>query len=102
VGDNDVFSAAVRDILAGFAMGGVGSTVTDTLTGQQFEEEESNKWWAGGQNRAFEQVQPDNPYYNKYAQVFWQYTEMRSSRHTLYARIVIVIHTTTEWLRRNP
>ncbi|MFC2149593.1 PEP-CTERM sorting domain-containing protein [Candidatus Auribacterota bacterium] len=68
--DNDVYAAAIRDILAGFATGFVGSTVTDPETGEVIKDEESNKWWVCG--LTFDEVQTANVYYNAYGGVFYQ------------------------------
>lgn len=70
IGDNDVYAAAVRDILAGFGYGLVGSNEIDPLTGVAFVNEPTSKWYAPGQSQsvAFAAAQPGNPtYYNQYA-----------------------------------
>ncbi|MEI7751166.1 MAG: autotransporter-associated beta strand repeat-containing protein, partial [Candidatus Omnitrophota bacterium] len=69
--DNDVYSATVRDILAGYAIGYVGSTVIDTATGVAFGAESSDKWWTQTA-KTFNGVQPLNDYYNQYAAIFFQ------------------------------
>lgn len=72
---NDVYCAALRDVLAGFAIGFVGSTVTNPNTGQPFKDEYCEHWYAATQPLAFSDVQPVNPYYNAYAEVFWKYSD---------------------------
>jgi len=73
--DNDIYSAVVRDTLAGFAIGYVGSTVTDPVTGQPFKDEYSKHWYATNQPLAFSDVQTNGQYFNKYAEVFWMYSD---------------------------
>ena len=73
--DNDIYSAVVRDTLAGFAIGYVGSTVTDPVTGQPFKDEYSKFWYATNQPLAFSGVQTNGHYFNKYAEVFWKYSD---------------------------
>ena len=70
--DNDVYSAAVRDLLAGFAIGYVGSTVLDPVTGVAFKDEFSKHWFDDNQPLAFSDVQTNGNYFNKYAEVFWR------------------------------
>ena len=65
ISDNDVYAATVRDVLAGFSLGFVNSTVTDPNTGTPFRNEASNLWWASPQ--AFGFLQPNNVYYDPYA-----------------------------------
>lgn len=72
---NDVYAAAVRDVLAGFAIGYVGSDVIDPETGVAYKNEESNKWFDPVQQLAFSELQPSNPYYNAYAEVFFRYSD---------------------------
>jgi hypothetical protein len=64
--DNDVYAAAVRDILAGFNLGFVASATVDPNTGMAFGSESSKHWWSSTQ--AFEYLQPNNIFYNQYAQ----------------------------------
>jgi hypothetical protein len=70
--DNDVYSAAVRDLLAGFAIGYVGSTVLDPVTGVAFKDEFSKHWFDDNQPLAFSDVQTNGNYFNKYAEIFWE------------------------------
>ncbi len=72
---NNVYSAAVRDVLAGFAIGFVGSEVIDPATGTAFKDEFSKYWYATNQPLAFSDVQPSNEFYNGYAEVFWKYSD---------------------------
>ena len=72
---NDVYSAAVRDTIAGFAIGYVGSPVIDPVTGIAFKDEFSKHWYETNQPLAFSDVQPSNEYYNGYAEVFWKYSD---------------------------
>lgn len=72
--DNDVYAAAVRDILAGFAIGYVGSTVEDpNHPGVMLKDEESKQWWESG--LAFSEVQPTNKYFNEYGEAFYLYSD---------------------------
>ena len=80
--DNDVYSAAVRDVLAGFAIGYVGSDVIDPKTGLKFKEETSRKWFSqdADSQLAFSDVQPGkgtsaDAYFNAYGEVFWRDTD---------------------------
>ncbi len=73
--DNDVYSASVRDVLAGFAIGYVGSTVLDPVTGVAFKDEFSKHWYATNQPLAFSDVQPGNEFFNGYAEVFWKHSD---------------------------
>ncbi len=72
--DNDVYSAAVRDTLAGLAIGYVGSTVIDPVTGVAFKDEYCKHWFATNQPLAFSDVQTNDQFYNKYAEIFWKYS----------------------------
>jgi len=65
--DNDVYAAAVRDVLAGFNLGFIASETIDPNTGTTFGAESSRHWWSSTQ--AFNYLQPDHAYYNQYAQV---------------------------------
>ena len=73
--DNNIYSAPVRDALAGFAIGYVGSSVLDPVTGVAFKDEFSKHWYATNQPLAFSDVQPGNEYFNGYAEVFWKYSD---------------------------
>jgi len=72
---NDVYAAAVRDTLAGFAIGYVGSSVLDPVTGVAFKDEFCNYWYATNQPLAFSDVQSGNEYYNGYAEIFWNHSD---------------------------
>ncbi len=65
IGNNDVYSAVVRDILTGYALGFVGSTTTDPRTGVAFKDEPSENWWSSSQ--AFSYLQSSPTYYDQYA-----------------------------------
>ncbi|MBN1345641.1 MAG: hypothetical protein JXQ73_23315 [Phycisphaerae bacterium] len=61
---NDLFNAAVRDLMAGFAFGFVGSTQYGSLV--------SNQWWSATQ--VFSDIQPvtnGNYFYNAYAEIIY-------------------------------
>ena len=73
--NNDVYSAGVRDILSGFAIGYVGSTVTDPVTHVAFKNEASSNWYAATQPLAFSDVQSNKSNYNQYAEVFWRHSD---------------------------
>jgi hypothetical protein len=65
--NNDVYGAAVRDVLAGFNLGFMASETIDPNTGTAFGAESSKLWWRS--TRAFEYLQPSHTYYNQYAKV---------------------------------
>jgi Beta-1,3-glucanase len=71
MGDNDVYSAAVRDALAGFNYGFIASPETNPNTGKPFGAGPSENWYrptAPPQSLAFEAAQPGHEgFYNKYA-----------------------------------
>jgi len=73
--DNDVYSAAVRDTLAGFAIGYVGSTVLDPVTGVAFKDEFCKHWYDASQPLAFSEVQTNGLYFNRYAEIFWKHSD---------------------------
>jgi len=73
--DNNVYSAPVRDILAGFAIGYVNSSIIDPVTGVAFKDEFSKYWYADDQPLAFSDVQPSNEFFNGYAEIFWKYSD---------------------------
>ena len=75
MGSNDVYCAALRDVLAGFAIGFVDSPVTNPVTSVPFKDEYSKFWYATNQPLAFGGLQTVHPYYNTYAEVFWQYSD---------------------------
>jgi hypothetical protein len=64
---NDVYAAALRDMLGGFNLGFVASTTTDPATGDAFGHEASSRWWSSKQ--AFSYLQSNPAYYNRYAQI---------------------------------
>ncbi len=64
---NDVYGAAVRDVLAGFNLGFMASETKDPNTGIPFGQESSKYWWHSP--RAFEFLQPKHIFYNQYAQI---------------------------------
>ncbi|GEM_PF-3234111 len=74
--DNDVYSAAVRDVFAGFACGFIGCTATDQVTGLTFQSEASSNWFATVQTQAFSDVQTIMPYYNGYGEAYWRYSDV--------------------------
>jgi hypothetical protein len=74
--DNDVYSAAVRDVFAGFACGFIGSTAIDQVTGLAFQSEASSNWFYTAQTQAFSDVQTVLPYYNGYGEAFWRYSDV--------------------------
>jgi len=71
MGDNDVYSAAVRDVLSGFNYGFIASPETNPNTGKPFGAGPSENWYrpkAPPQSLAFEAAQPGHDgFYNKYA-----------------------------------
>ncbi len=58
-GDNNVFSAVSRDLMAGFAYGFVGSA--------QYGAQPSSAWMAAPTTEVFSAIQPANAYYNPWA-----------------------------------
>jgi hypothetical protein len=71
MGDNDVYSAAVRDVLAGFNYGFIASPEKNPNTGKTFGAGPSESWYrptAPPLSLAFEAAQPGHDgFYNKYA-----------------------------------
>jgi len=65
--NNDVYGAAVRDVLAGFNLGFMASETRDPATGIPFGQESSKLWWHSP--RAFEFLHPKHVFYNQYAQI---------------------------------
>ena len=58
-GDNNVFAAISRDLIAGFAFGFIGS--------KQFGSQPSSAWMEASDTEVFNSIQPDNPHYNPWA-----------------------------------
>ncbi|HEY5744185.1 MAG TPA: beta-1,3-glucanase family protein [Terrimicrobiaceae bacterium] len=69
---NDVYCAAMRDVLAGFNLGFVGSSVTNPHTGQPFGNGPSSSWQNTETRLAYAGAQPSQPFYNQYANVIAQ------------------------------
>ncbi|HEU4679957.1 MAG TPA: proprotein convertase P-domain-containing protein, partial [Terrimicrobiaceae bacterium] len=70
IADNDVYAVAVRDVLAGFNLGFIGSNETNPNTGASFGAGPSNKWYQPPVpvKLAFAGAQPANSnFYNQYA-----------------------------------
>jgi subtilisin-like proprotein convertase family protein len=70
ISDNDVYAVAVRDVLAGFNLGFIGSIQTNPNTGASFGAGPSNKWYQPPvpEKLAFAGAQPANSnFYNQYA-----------------------------------
>jgi hypothetical protein len=66
--DNDVYAAAVRDVLSGFNLGFMASKTPDpNHSNVPFGEESSSNWWSS--QWAFDYLQPEHPYYNQYAKI---------------------------------
>ena len=66
IGQNDVYSAVVRDILTGYALGFVNSATPDAQHGNvAFKDEISSNWWSSPQAFAF--LQSNAAYYDQYA-----------------------------------
>jgi hypothetical protein len=64
---NNVYCAAFRDMLGGFNLGFVASSTIDPATGKAFGEEASSNWWKSA--KAFDYLQSNPLYYNRYAQI---------------------------------
>lgn len=64
IGQNDVYSAVVRDTVAGFNLGFIGSTTINPATGRAFNVSPSCEWWQSP--KAFEFAQPIKPFYNQW------------------------------------
>lgn len=67
-GDNDVFSAITRDLLAGYNFGFINSNATSSLG--TIGDLTSEQWMTLSYNNAFGNAQTDNPYYNQWAAAF--------------------------------
>lgn len=76
IGQNDVYSAVVRDALAGFNLGFIGSTSTNPTTGQPFNISPSFEWWRSP--KAFEYAQPIKPFYNQWSRCISEYSNSYS------------------------
>jgi hypothetical protein len=67
---NDIYCAALRDALAGFNLGFVGSPVTNPHTGKPFGDSWSSTWQNTESKYAYAGAQPNNPtFYNQYANI---------------------------------
>lgn len=64
IAQNDVYSAVVRDTVAGFNLGFIGSTTINPATGRAFNVSPSSEWWCSP--KAFEFAQPIKPFYNQW------------------------------------
>ncbi len=72
-GNNDVYGAAVRDMLGGFGFGFVDSTAINPNTGHAYRDDATSDWYnpQAGLGVAFSYAQPSNPtFYSQYAAVF--------------------------------
>lgn len=71
IGENNVYSSVVRDIVAGYNFGFVGSTAINPKTGQAYRDGSTKDWYFPPvpEAKAFSYAQPDNEYYNQYASV---------------------------------
>lgn len=74
IGANDVYSATVRDILAGFNFGFIGSSAINPNTGNAYKDDTSDKWYFPpvAPSDAFGFAQPDHSagyFYNNYAAI---------------------------------
>ena len=72
IGDNDVYAAVVRDMLAAFGFGFVGSTETNPNTGNRYIDDPTGDWYLPqpGQSVAYENAQPNNSgFYSQYAAI---------------------------------
>ena len=66
IGQNDVYSAVVRDLLTGYALGFVNSPMADAQHGNvAFKDEISSNWWSSPQAFAF--LQSNAADYDQYA-----------------------------------
>jgi hypothetical protein len=81
IANNDVYAAAVRDMLGGFDLGFVGSTTKDAMTGVEFVDEPTSDWYAVNNGTAvngplaFGNAQPTNPtFYDQYAGLIAHYS----------------------------
>jgi Beta-1,3-glucanase len=75
IGDNDVYSAAVRDVLAGFNYGFIGSAETNPNTGRPFGAGPSENWYrpkAPPQSLAFEAAAAGSRWLISEIDDFWQ------------------------------
>ncbi|GAB3035726.1 hypothetical protein GCM10027285_18700 [Oleiagrimonas citrea] len=61
-GDNNVFSAVSRDLMAGFAYGFVGS--------EKYGAKDSSTWMQASATDVFSNIQPNQPFYNPWANAF--------------------------------
>jgi len=76
IGQNDVYSAVVRDTVAGFNLGFIGSTTTNPATGLPFNISPSCEWWLSP--KAFEFAQPIRPFYNQWGRYISEHSNSYS------------------------
>ncbi len=72
IGNNDVYAAVVRDMLAAFGFGFVGSTEINPNTGHRYIDDPTGDWYLPqpGQSVAYENAQPTNSgFYSQYAAI---------------------------------
>ncbi len=72
IGNNDVYAAVVRDMLAAFGFGFVGSTEINPNTGHRYIDDPTGDWYLPppGQSVAYENAQPtNNGFYSQYAAI---------------------------------
>ena len=68
---NTLQATAIGEITSGFLMGMVGSDVVPTGQTKMIKDMQSSDWWVLNPIIAFNQVQPNNAYYNTYANVIY-------------------------------
>ena len=92
---NDVYCAALRDMLGGFNLGFVASTTYDKANGDTFGHESSQLWWNSKQ--AFSFLQPDATYYNQYADIVTSNSDAYSwSFSDLWSPVLAQLNSSTE------
>ncbi len=78
IGQNDVYSAVVRDTLTGFNLGFIGSSAVhpNIIPRKTFKDLPSRDWWTSP--KAFDYAQPLKPFYNQWSRCIAKYSSSYS------------------------
>ncbi|MFP9115895.1 hypothetical protein ACLI1A_18285 [Flavobacterium sp. RHBU_3] len=77
---NDLFGWITGDLLGGFNIGAIGSTVK--VDNKEVGTLPSSEWYNIPQSNMFSNLQPNNPFYNQYAEVLSKTTEAYNFPYT--------------------
>lgn len=75
---NDVYGWVIGELLAGFNIGAIGSTVE--INGQQVGEMQSNQWFT--LTELFSALQPNEPFYNRWAAALYPISDAYNFAYT--------------------